>query len=345
MNMSLILNVVGVALIFLSLVILGLKSIKIEQDTYGDWNFKGFKVAGVELAVLLILLGLTSCAASTSVWTIDAQQIAVVHKTLGNQESALVTRGTGVQIVTPIFDKVFIYDLSQRSVDLAGLSDGGQDRIRAISNDGQQVFIDLTVVYQLKPGEIVDIHRQWQSNYEAGYIVPQARSSVRDIIAEYGAQDIYEGGRDDLEVRIQKLVTDKIQATGLFIVTDVLVRDISFTDDYMNSIEQKQITEQQAQQAENKIRQIEAEAQQARVEAQGRADAAVIAAQGQADARIIQAEAEAEALEKIAEALDDNPDLLEYTYIQKLADDIKVIIMPSNSPFIFDANSMIDQPN
>jgi len=82
------------------------------------------------------------------------------------------------------------------------------------------------------------------------------------------------------------------------------------------------------------VEQKKQEADQAREIAKGVADAAVTRAQGEADARIIQAEAEARALQMIAEVLMNNPNLLNYQYITKLADDITVMLVPGDSPFI-----------
>jgi len=82
------------------------------------------------------------------------------------------------------------------------------------------------------------------------------------------------------------------------------------------------------------VEQRRQEAEQARQVAEGQADAAVIAAQGRADARIIEAEAEANALRLIAAALADNPNLITYTYIQKLAPGIQVMLVPNDNPFL-----------
>jgi len=115
---------------------------------------------------------------------------------------------------------------------------------------------------------------------------------------------------------------------------EFVLRNIAFSDEYSASVEQKQIAEQQAQQAALIVEQRRQEAEQARQVAQGQADAAVIAAQGRADARIIEAEAEARALELIAAAIRDNPELLTYQYIQKLSPGIQVMLVPSDNPFL-----------
>lgn len=61
----------------------------------------------------------------------------------------------------------------------------------------------------------------------------------------------------------------------------------------------------------------------------------IIRAKGDADARLIQAGAEAKALNLIAGALKDNPDLLSYQHITKLAPNTQVMLLPSNAPFLY----------
>lgn len=60
----------------------------------------------------------------------------------------------------------------------------------------------------------------------------------------------------------------------------------------------------------------------------------VIEAEGLAEARLIEAQAESSALKLLAAALANNPDLLTYQYIQKLAPSITTMLVPSDNPFI-----------
>jgi regulator of protease activity HflC (stomatin/prohibitin superfamily) len=68
--------------------------------------------------------------------------------------------------------------------------------------------------------------------------------------------------------------------------------------------------------------------------AQGQADAAVIKAKGDAEARLIQAQAESQALSKIAEALKDRPELLNYTFINKMGAGVQTMFLPNNVPYL-----------
>ncbi len=109
-------------------------------------------------------------------------------------------------------------------------------------------------------------------------------------------------------------------------------------------MEQKQIAEQQAQQAAFVVQTKKQEAEQARQTAQGQADSAVIASKGAAEARLIQADAEKTALLLIAEALKDKPEFLTYQYITKLAPNIQAMLLPNNAPFLFPLPEMQPTP-
>ena len=99
-----------------------------------------------------------------------------------------------------------------------------------------------------------------------------------------------------------------------------------------DSIGQKRVAQQQAQEAEFRVRQREQEAEQVRALAQGDADAAVIRAEG-----------EAQALQLINEQLSQNPLLLQWRYIEELGANVQLMIIPSNSPFLFDLESLMAQ--
>ena len=72
-----------------------------------------------------------------------------------------------------------------------------------------------------------------------------------------------------------------------------------------------------------------------KAEAQAEAEALLINAAAEAEARLIKAEAEAEALALLGAAIAENPDVLTLQYIEKLAPNISVMLLPSDNPFLF----------
>ncbi|MGH2607069.1 MAG: SPFH domain-containing protein, partial [Anaerolineales bacterium] len=156
---------------------------------------------------------------------------------------------------------------------------------------------------------------------------------IRDAASQYNVEEIVTSKRLELTSGVAAALEKRLAESGLILV-DFVLRNITFSPEYAASVEQKQIAEQLAQQARFVVEQRRQEAEQARQVAQGLADAAVIAAQGRAEARLIEAEAEAKALELIADALRNNPQVLTFEYIQKLAPGIQVMLVPTDNPFL-----------
>ncbi len=230
------------------------------------------------------------------------------------------------------------YEISRQTYTMsAASSEGnlvGDDSIRARTKDGQEVFIDASIIYKVDETKVTDLHIAWQDRYRNELVRPTARGIVRDIASQYGIEEIVSSQRESLEIAITEVMEDKFLENNLILV-DFVLRDIHFSEEYAVAVEQKQIAEQQAQQAKFVVESKKQEAEQARQIAEGVADAAVIAAQGEADARLIQAKAEATALELINNVIQGKPDLLTYQYISKLGPEIDVMLLPNDSPFLF----------
>jgi regulator of protease activity HflC (stomatin/prohibitin superfamily) len=244
--------------------------------------------------------------------------------------------GPGLHWIIP-GESVRRYTISKQTYTMSIAPDEGDvygdDSISARTSDGQEIFVDASVIFSVDPSKIIEVHITWQDRYTDELVRPQVRGIIRDAVSQYGVEEVVSTKRSELIAAINSALEAKLEENGLILV-DFVLRNITFSEEYANSVEQKQIAEQLALQAELIVEQKRQEAEQARQEAQGLADAVVIQAEGAAEARIIEAEAEAEALRLIAAALQDNPELLQYQYITKLAPDVKVILMPTGAQFI-----------
>ena len=263
----------------------------------------------------------------------------------GYREQALQP---GLRWIVPFFESVVRYTISNQTYTMSIASQEGQvegdDSIAARTSDGQEIFVDASVLYAIDPAQVVAVHITWQDRYADGLVRPLARGVVRDVVSQYGVEEVYSSKRVEMITEINTAMAEKLAENGLVLV-DFILRNITFSTEYAASVEQKQIAEQQAQQAVFVVESKKQEAEQARQTAQGVADAVVIRAQGDADAliiaataeaqaRIIQAEAEAEALQLIADALGQNRDLLLYQYINQLAPGIQVMLVPNDNPYL-----------
>jgi regulator of protease activity HflC (stomatin/prohibitin superfamily) len=243
----------------------------------------------------------------------------------------------GLRWVIPFAETVKVYSISRQTYTMSTVGGEGQivgdDSIQARTSDGQIVYIDASVIYQVNAAEVIPLHINWQGRYEDGVVRPQSRGAIRDSVSQFGVEELVSSKRAEMEVMITSTLEKSLASNNLVLV-DFVLRNVRFSDEYAAAVEQKQVAEQQAQQAKFVVEQRRQEAEQARQVAQGSADAAVIAAQGAAQARLIEAEAEAKALDLIANALAENPNLLTYQYITKLAPNIQVMLVPNDNPYL-----------
>jgi regulator of protease activity HflC (stomatin/prohibitin superfamily) len=300
---------------------------------------------GAALVVGMVVLALALTGVSAGLVFIEPTERGVVITLSGIRQQVLVP---GLHWIVPFVERVQRYNISRQTYTMSGVvTEGavqGDDSIRARTTDGQEVFIDASVIYALDPAKIVNLHLTWQDRYQDGVVRPLSRGIVRDAVSQFGVEEIVSTKRAELEQIITEQLVQGFGNNNLVLVQFVL-RDIHFSEEYAAAVEQKQIAEQQAQQAAFVVEQRKQEAEQARQVAQGQADAAVIAAEGaakarviqaqaEADARVIQAKAEAEALGLISRQLKDNPDLLTFRYIEKLAPNVQVMYLPTGQPYL-----------
>lgn len=297
---------------------------------------RGQAVKGLNSVVVVLLVAavlLTSVGAGMVF--LQADQYGVVISAFQPKGYRSQPIGPGLHWIIPFFENVRPYSIAKQTYTMSGSAGEGQvngdDSIEARTKDGQQVYIDASVIYAVDPAHVIDLHITWQNRYQDNVVRPVVRAAIRDAVSQFGIEEIVSTKRAELEKMITNNIDQGMAANNL-VMTDFLLRNIRFSDEYAKAVEQKQIAEQQAQQAAYVVEQKKQEAEQARQEAQGKADASVIAAKGEAQARLIQAQAEAQANQTLAQSL--TPELLQYQYILKLSPNVQTIFVPSGNQFI-----------
>lgn len=320
------------------IVVVGLVILMVIRASRGI-KIKSIALTTVILAGSAILLTLVSAG----LVFIQPEERAVVISALDPEGYRDEPLDPGLHWIVPFLENIRTYPISRQTYTMSiASSEGaieGDDSISGRTSDGQEVLIDASVIYAIDPAQVVKVHIEWQNRYTADLVRPLSRGVIRDAVSQYGVQQVYSTQRAEMTEQIRQSLAEKLKENGLQLV-DFILRNITFSQEYAASVEQKQIAEQLAQQARFIVEQRKQEAEQARQVAKGQADSAVINAQGQADARLIQAEAESKALELIAQALATNSDLLQYTYVTRLAPGVQVMLVPSNSPYLFPLPTM-----
>ncbi len=211
----------------------------------------------------------------------------------------------------------------------------------AASRDLQDVKTHVTLNYNLDPGQVSKVYQTLRRDYEPRIIRPAIQEVVKAVTALYDAEKLI-AERPKVKSDIELALRDRLLAHGMLMDT-ISITDFQFSTSFSQAIEAKVVAVQRALEAENKLRQIEVEARQAKASAEGRANAAIAEAEGQKRSAILKAEGEAEALLKVATAQTDankllnlslTDEIIQYSLVQKLGPDIRVIVLPTGQQFI-----------
>ena len=117
----------------------------------------------------------------------------------------------------------------------------------------------------------------------------------------------------------------KINADRLLVFQ--FITNFQFSETFTEAIEAKVAAEQAVLEATNKLERVKVEAQQREAEAEGEADARIAKAVGEAEYIRVVTEAQVAANRDIAGSL--TPEVLQYILLDRLGEDIKVMVIPS----------------
>jgi len=231
----------------------------------------------------------------------------------------------GVTLIWPFISDTELYDLRRLEYTMTkstgeGRKAGIDDSLWSPTQEGLQVGIDLTAWHHLDPSRVIAIHKGIGHDYEEKIIRPAVRSVIRLVISEYAVMDIYSSRRAKIQDEINVKIKQLVEKDG-FIVDEVVLRDVRFTDDFAKAIEAKQIAQQSAEQMKYVLEKEQREAERKVIEATGRA----------------------RAIQTINEALRQNPNYIRYLYVDKLSDKIAVIVSDQNT--IMDLKGILDSRN
>ena len=155
------------------------------------------KGAGRITAVLLGL-ALVIFFVSLGVVFIEPDERGVIispYDPKGYRASAL---GPGLHWIIP-GERVARYSISRQAYTMSAVATegavAGDDSIRTRTKDGQEVLIDASVIYQIDPNQVVNLHIIWQNRYEDGVVRALARGIIRDTASQYGVEEIVSSKR------------------------------------------------------------------------------------------------------------------------------------------------------
>jgi regulator of protease activity HflC (stomatin/prohibitin superfamily) len=259
-------------------------------------------VSLIVVIIIVIVLGVLGCAAFESV---PAGHVGVVS-TFGavNEGQSLPE---GVSFVNPFADVI--------AVDCR--IGAYTDTYTGASKDMQDVRVELTLNARLDSKGAAKIYKNigtkvtetgvkdgsptHTSEWFAKIVRPASQEVLKAELAKHSASDIL-ANRSKIKESVQAGIIAWCVKYDV-LISEVSLADIDFDPAYNKAIQEKQVQEQKALQKTYELQGAQKQAEVAKAEASGKADAAIETARGEAQAILTRADAEAKANKMIAESL------------------------------------------
>ncbi len=229
-------------------------------------------------------------------------EVAVeINKVVG--EIKPMPRGVGYHFFNRWITDMVIYRVNARAFPEQSMATEGKNEynLELKTNDGQNVNVDLTVIYALDANKVPELHKSVGQNYEDQILLPEIRSEARLAIGRYSAEQLYQGEvRTQIQAMIKEKLTESLKLYPAILIQDTLLRHFAFSPDFEHAIEQKKLAAQQVEINKQRAFAQQEEAKRQEAEALGSKLQAVQAAEGRAQAARIEADAERYKLEQEA---------------------------------------------
>lgn len=189
-----------------------------------------------------------------------------VQQTLGSVNMS--TLGEGLHFVNPISH---VSDVDVRVVKAQ------LEKANAGTKDLQVVHTDIVVNYRIDGTKAAHIYKEFGLDLQDKILIPAINESFKAVTAHYNSEELITK-RDEVSTAIQSELQQKVLPYGLSISTISMV-NFGFSAEYQQAIEQKVISTQATLKAEQDLKRITVEAQQAIAKAKGEAEAIAIQSQ------------------------------------------------------------------
>jgi regulator of protease activity HflC (stomatin/prohibitin superfamily) len=224
--------------------------------------------------------------------------------------------GEGLRVKLPFLDSVVTMSVQTQKYEVPS---------SAVTNDLQDVSTTIALNWHLDPSMAAEVYRTLGLDFINRIAAPAVQEIIKQVTSKFDAEDLILR-REEVKNAIYDDLSIRLAERG--IVTEMLsITNFTFSATFTAAIEAKVAAEQAVLEAENKLQRVRVEAQQAEAEAQGFANARIAEAEGEAEYISVVTAAQVAANDAIAASL--TPEVLQYILLDRLGDDIKVIVIPS----------------
>ena len=275
-----------------------------------------------------------------------------------------IPKGVGYHFYNRWVTDLVIYKVSARAFPNDSLATEGHQNewnLALKTNDGQNINMDLTILYSLRANDVPALHQGIGPHYEEDILLPQVRSEARLAVGGYNAEQIYQGNvRDEIQTRMRERLQQSLAKYPAILIQDALIRDFRFSPDFERAIEEKKLASQQVEINKNRALAQQEESKRQEAEAVGGKLKAVQDAEGRAQSVKIEADAkryrleqeaagnlaiyqaEAQGKKLLAEALGGGQNVVALKFAENISDKLQIYGYPvgQNTTSIMDVSGV-----
>ncbi len=214
----------------------------------------------IGIAVFVVLL----TAGSRIFYRVEAHERAVLFKSLsGTLEKDKIIQ-PGWNMKAP-WNDAYMYEVSEQTI---------EENMDVLDKNGLNITVDVTVRFHPKFDKIGEIQENFRGDYMNRLVIPETRSTVRQVMGRYTAEEIYSTKRPEVEAAIKEENRLVLGAPGNEVeMKSLLIRSIRLPEQIKAAIENKLKQEQEALAYEFRLDREKSEAERKRIAAEGEAAA------------------------------------------------------------------------
>ena len=191
--------------------------------------------------------------------------------------------------------------------------------VTALTKDGLEVHVDITVRWRVDPTKVVPLYERYPDlAWETKTLAPLLREVIRNTIANYTAVETIEKRGEISQIIVgyyKKAVQEEESLAGAIIIENIDLRNIDLPERFKQAVEQKLAEQQMKLAAQYKRERL-------LIEANATAMQKILEAEGEAKAKIIVANSTAESLRLVMSVIGNETDILKdyvtYTLIKDI---------------------------
>lgn len=208
----------------------------------------------VAVIALFVLLGLSS----SIFYSVNATQRAVVFYKFGAGLEKDEVIYPGIHIKAP-WNDVFTYDVQETS-------EG--ENMDVLDKNGLSIHVDITIRFKPIADKIGYIYEKFNMDYVNVLVIPEVRSTVRQVMGRFTAEEIYSTKRAEVEDAIKNEAEAILHENNVTMVA-LLIRSITLPDQIRVAIENKLQQQQEALAYQFRLDKERSEAERKRIAAEG----------------------------------------------------------------------------